>query len=187
MTIAIIDIETTGLNPMQDRIITIGVGVMHKDEEHGINGVVFGKMIIHDMDEKEMLEEFWSWIKVNNVEKIIGFNIDFDWDFLKLRSLYHRVKLKHFRKYQGRIDLREILNGNRNRYKKGTGLKDYIKFFGFDIDEDDKDGSEVPELWSRYEEGDEGALEEIKKHLSYDLDRTWELYNICLMCGLIEE
>jgi len=176
---AIIDIETTGLNPMQDRIVAIGVGVLNED-------LAMGKIIITDIDEKKILERFWKIVEDEDIETIIGFNIDFDWDFLKLRSLYHRVKLKHFRKYQGRIDLREILNGHRNRYKKGTGLKDYCRFFGFDIDEDDKDGSEVPELWNKYLEGDREALNEITYHLEKDLDRTYVIYKILVDCGLIE-
>jgi uncharacterized protein YprB with RNaseH-like and TPR domain len=180
MTRAIIDIETTGLNPMQDRIVAIGVGVLNED-------LAMGKIIITNMDEKKLLEEFWGVVDSESIDKIIGFNVDFDWQFLKLRSLYHRVKLKHFRKYSGRVDLREILNGSNGRYKKGTGLKDYIKFFGFDIDEDDKDGSEVPELWSRYLDGDKEVLHEITYHLEKDLDRTYVIYKILVDCGLIED
>ena len=179
MTVAIIDTETTGLNPMENRLVAIGVGFLDS------NGAM-GKVILTNDSEETLLKEFWELIKNESVDKIVGFNIDFDWQFLKLRSLYHRIKVNHFKKYSGRIDLREILNGSNGRYKKGTGLKDYCRFFGFDIDEDDKDGSEVPELWSRYLEGDNGALNEITYHLEKDLDRTFVMYKILIECGLIE-
>jgi uncharacterized protein YprB with RNaseH-like and TPR domain len=177
MKVAIIDTETTGLNPMENRLVAIGIGRIHDD------GVI-EKVIFMDDDEKQMLDEFWSWI--NGVDKIVGFNTDFDWQFLKLRSLYHRIKVKHFKKYSGRIDLREILNGSNGRYQKGTRLVDYCRFFDIDVAEDDFKGASVPELWSRYEEGDESARAEIRKHLDYDIDRTLELYKILVECGLIE-
>jgi hypothetical protein len=175
MTVAILDTETTGLNPMDARLVAIGIGIIHDD------GVI-EKVILMDDDEKQMLDEFWSWI--NGVDKIVGFNTDFDWQFLKLRSLYHRLKIKHFKKYDGRVDLRLILNSN--RYQKGTKLTDYCKFFKLDIEDDDFKGESVPELWSRYEEGDMSARAEIRKHLDYDIDRTFVIYKILVECGLIE-
>ena len=176
MKVAIIDTETTGLNPMENRLVAIGIGRIHDD------GVI-EKVIFMDDDEKQMLGEFWSWI--NGVDKIVGFNTDFDWQFLKLRSLYHRLKIRHFKKYDGRVDLRLILNSN--KYQKGTKLTDYCRFFGLDIEDDDFKGDAVPTLWKKYvEDGDREALEEIAKHLDKDIDRTLELYKILIECGLID-
>jgi len=176
MTVAIIDIETTGLNPLQHRIVAIGVKLSDKDE------------IIMDESEYYLLVNFWNLVEKEGIEKLIGFNIDFDWQFIKLRSLYHRLKVKHFRRYQGRVDLRQILNGSSGRYVKGTGLKDYCRFLGIDVPEDDADGKDVPELWKAYEEtGNEEYKHKICEHLRRDLERTWELYKILVDCGLIEE
>ena len=178
MTIAIIDTETTGLNPMDARLVAIGLNILHDD------GVV-EKVLITNDDEKQILEDFWGWIKFYNITKLVGFNLDFDWQFLKLRSLYHRLKIRHFKKYDGRVDLRLILNSN--KYQKGTKLTDYCRFFGLDIEDDDFKGDAVPTLWKKYvEDGDREALEEIAKHLDKDIDRTLELYKILVECGLIE-
>ena len=177
MTIAIIDTETTGLNPMENRLVAIGVGFLDS------NGAM-GKVILTNDSEETLLKEFWELIKNESVDKIVGFNIDFDWQFLKLRSLYHRIKVNHFKKYDGRVDLRLILNSN--KYQKGTNLTDYCRFFGLDIEDDDFKGESVPELWSRYAEGNEDALNEITYHLEKDLDRTFVMYKILIECGLIE-
>lgn len=117
MAKAIIDIETTGLNPMEHRIVAIGVKLGDRD------------IILMDESEYYLLVNFWDTVEKEGIEKIIGFNIDFDWQFLKLRSLYHRLKIKHFRKYQGRVDLRQILNGSGGQYRKGTKLVDYCRFW----------------------------------------------------------
>ncbi|AAB98356.1 hypothetical protein MJ_0365 [Methanocaldococcus jannaschii DSM 2661] len=176
MAKAIIDIETTGLNPMEHRIVAIGVKLGDRD------------IILMDESEYYLLVNFWDTVEKEGIEKIIGFNIDFDWQFLKLRSLYHRLKIKHFRKYQGRVDLRQILNGSGGQYRKGTKLVDYCRFLGIDVPEDDANGSEIPELWEKFEEeGDEEAKRKICEHLKRDLERTWELYKILVDCGLIEE
>lgn len=59
---------------------------------------------------------------------------------------------------------------------------------GIDVPEDDANGSEIPELWEKFEEeGDEEAKRKICEHLKRDLERTWELYKILVDCGLIEE
>ena len=171
MTIAIIDVETTGLDPLNSRLVAIGIG--HKDEI---------KIITND-DEEQMLNEFWGFVNVNAIDKIVGFNVGFDWLFLKLRSLKYGLKIKHFANYTGRIDLRTILNGN--KYAKGK-LTDYCKFFELDVPEDDLKGDAVPTLWEQYTMGDNNALEEIKKHLGYDIERTLKLYELIKNCGLIE-
>ena len=179
MTIAIIDTETTGLNPMGNRLVAIGVGFLDD------NGAM-GKVILTNDSEETLLKEFWELVENESVDKIIGFNTDFDWQFIKLRSLYYRLKIKHFKKYEGRVDLRQILNGSNGRYQKGTKLTDYCRFFGFDIEDDDFKGESVPELWNRYAEGNEDALSEITYHLEKDLDRTFVIYKILVECGLLE-
>ncbi len=176
MTVAILDTETTGLNPMDARLVAIGIGFLDG------NGAM-GKVILTNDSEEALLKEFWELVENEGVDKLIGFNLDFDWQFLKLRSLYHRLKIKHFKKYEGRVDLRLILNSN--KYQKGTKLTDYCRFFGFNIEDDDFKGKSVPELWSRYMEGNEDALNEITYHLEKDLDRTFVIYKILVECGLI--
>ena len=170
---AIIDCETTGLNPLEDRLIFIGVHILEMDT----------KVIIDCVEsEKEGLIKFWDLVEGYNITKLIGFNIDFDWTFIKLKSLRYRIRMKHFRKYEGRVDLRLILNSN--RFAKG-GLDDYAKFLGLNIN--DIKGSEVPKLYERYLEGDKTALDTIKRHLKRDLERTKYIFDALVECGLLED
>uniref|UniRef100_A9A7W1 YprB ribonuclease H-like domain-containing protein n=1 Tax=Methanococcus maripaludis (strain C6 / ATCC BAA-1332) TaxID=444158 RepID=A9A7W1_METM6 len=108
--IIVLDTETTGLNPLTDRIITIGLWHVNK----------FVKFVSND--EKEMLENFWKFISEHEISKLIGFNINFDWTFLKLRSMKYGIKIRYFKKYEERVDLRRILNSEPRA--KGT-LTDY--------------------------------------------------------------
>jgi len=82
---AVIDIETTGLNPLEDKIIAIGIYNL----ENGEIKILFG-------EEKDILKDFWGYIEENDIEQLIGSNLKFDWTFLKLRSLKHRIKIKYF-------------------------------------------------------------------------------------------
>ncbi|MCQ6254734.1 ribonuclease H-like domain-containing protein [Methanocaldococcus sp.] len=179
MTVAIIDIETTGLDPLKNRIVAIGLGVIREDK--------LDIQLLTSKDEKELLTKFWGKVSEEGIEQLIGFNINkFDWQFIKLRSLYYRIRIKYFEKYEGRKDLMQILNGG--GYIRGRSLKAYCEFFNIDIQNDDVDGCEIPQLWERYEkEDDKEALDKILHHLQLDIKRTYELYKILVDCGLIEE
>lgn len=190
MTDYIVDIETTGLSPMpvpatvrkpaeeETEIIMIGVletSTAPKDLEHELDSGVLTNHGKKEDNEALLLQDFWNIVSV--AKKIILFNGDaFDWQFLKLRSLKHGIKMKHFRKYEERIDLRLILNPD--RYKKGTTLDDYCAFLG--IENKDKIASgDIPELWRK------GKREECIEHLKHDLKKTLQLYNILRNCGLL--
>ncbi len=164
MNEVVVDVETTGLNPMNDRIVAIGIA--GKD----------GNIIIMKEDEKAMLEEFWDLLASKKADVLIGFNFDFDWQFLKLRSLKHRVKIRHYKKYKERYDLRQILNPD--RYQKGTKLSDYLHFLGIP-NGDEYDGSMVPEFWEK------GEYEKISEHLLKDIKSEYELYKVMKECGLV--
>ena len=160
MTDIIIDTETTGLDPMQDELIAIGA-------------VIDGKQSIfirtQEEPEIEIIEQFWELVSIQHDPVLIGFNLDFDWQFLKLRSLLNRVKFRHFRDYVERKDIRIILNPE--RYKKGTALTDYCTFLGIP-DGDECDGSMMPQFWR------EGNTSQIGQHLAHDLMKTSELWKL---------
>ena len=172
MSKVILDIETEGLDPLRHQIIAIGILDIESNEI----------TIIDCLNEERGLRAFWEYVSDKNVHKIYGFNIDFDWTFLKLRSLKYRIKIKHFKKFEGRIDLRMILNSQ--KYAKGK-LKDYAEFLGYECN-DDCEGHTVPELYKLYLEGYEEALNAIFKHLKRDLERTKYIYDVLLKSGLIE-
>lgn len=154
-----VDIETTGFNPLQDVIIGIGLCSGNKEDYTYVH-------IEEIKQEKTMLEEFWIYVERNKIDTIIGFNIGFDWSFLKLRSLKHQLDFTWFKNYHNRKDIRIILNSD--RYAKGT-LKDYAEFFGFRHD-DSIDGKDVPTLFVQ------GEYEQIEQHCVSDLKITRAIY-----------
>lgn len=160
----ILDTETTGLDPMKDELVAIGV-------------IIEGKQIIFLRGkadpEIELLQQFWEIVSMQENPVIIGFNTTFDWQFLKLRSLLHRVKFQWFDKYTNMKDLRLMLDSD--KYKKGTTLTDYCIFLSIP-DCDKHDGSEVPLLW------EEGRTDEIGEHLDHDLKKTHRLYELISGC-----
>lgn len=164
MTYLVVDVETTGLNPLEHRIVAIGVS-----GEWGNRDILMGP-------EHETLKAFWKIVRKTDRPILVGFNFDFDWQFLKLRSLKHRLPIVHCEKYVERKDLRLILDSD--RYKKGTTLDAYCEFLAIH-DGDCISGADIPKLF------EEGKLDEIRAHLDYDLVKTTELLKVMLECGVL--
>jgi len=162
---AVVDVETTGLHPLDCRITAIGVSFLDGSPIR----------IFTDKNEESLLKEFWKIMAGHNVERLIGFNLEFDWSFIKLRSMKYGIKVPHFRKYEGRLDLQALLNS----YSKKGKLTEYCDFFGIEHSHDDLKGSEMPKLWTDFEIGnDYQSLEKIIVHLTEDVKRTAKLFEI---------
>lgn len=115
----IFDIETTGLEPLKDRIICIAFKLNGKEEA------------IINTDEKVILEKFWNYIREIKTKdfsfRLIGFNCwSFDIPFLLIRSFKHGIKVLDTK---GKvIDLRYLLSYG-NKYQNGK-LSDYAELIG---------------------------------------------------------
>lgn len=155
----ILDVETTGLFPYQDRLVTIGV----KDSDF--------EEIFHDKDEKKMMEKFWTFIQTSDYTHFVGFNIRFDLWFLNVRSIKHELPITKL----GFIDLRQIIAiGQWNA--RGT-LADCIGLWK-SVDKGIS-GSEIPALFIN------GDMDSIVKHNRDDIQRTEELFLRMQRCGLV--
>lgn len=160
----VIDIETTGLQPVK--------------EDHRILAIGLDDVIIMHQSEKRTLEEFWE--SLEPYDRLVTFNgTDFDIWFIVVRSIKHRIPIKKF----SSLDLRRLL-GNGNWSVKGT-LNDYCKVFGI-ADDDDHDGSEMVELGRKWLDGDNEAGERIREHLTWCLRKTSELYGLLKEVRLAE-
>ena len=167
MKYATIDIETTGLNPLMDRITCIGAKLSDK--------LMTDKYFYTSSreDEAETLRNIWVILDRNEVQKIVGWNInEFDWKFLKIRSLINKVKiLKYFHK-EDRIDLMLLLKTDR-RQKLDTYAKLLLN---------KRKGTENPiDLWN------EKKIAELVEYNKNDVELTFDIFKQCVEYGLIQD
>ena len=152
-----LDIETTGLDSLEHRIIAIGFSK------------TYASYVVIDEDEKFLIEEFLSHLHDGVV--LVGYNItNFDIPFITARAVKHGLydEIAIIREVY-RIDLMPLVKRyllTRDRYVR---LKDICEFLGIHV-EDPVDGSQVPELWKK------GDKETIRKHCFADLERLSKLF-----------
>ena len=163
------DIETTGLDPLKDRIICIASNLNGKEE------------VILDKDEKSILDKFWGLVREMKTKdatfKLIGFNCwSFDVPFLIVRSFKYGVKVIDT---SGKvIDLRYLLAYG-NKYQNGT-LSDYAKLIGLEPKYNGYNGSDMKRLF------EENRFDEIEKYAISDIKITFDIYKRALDIGLID-
>lgn len=159
------DAETTGLEPMDSRIVCVSIIDLQTDEV---------KTFI-DADEKKVLTEFWERVK-GSIE-LIGFNSDgFDMPFIIKRSLINKVKTNPDVKS---TDIRKSVNGfwfSYNKFGKGT-LMDWAKVLGIPVESEA--GNAVPLLFA------ENKLDEIEKHCVEDVMITKKLLELAEYCNVM--
>lgn len=159
------DIETTGLNPLQDRITAIGL--RSKDAE----------LAIIEEDEKKLLEYFWK-AAANNYPyvRLVGFNCyGFDMPFIIIRSFKLGVKVVDVR---GKvIDLRFVLSQG-NKYQQGK-LEDYAKLIGLKSKYNGYNGADAIKLWETKN------ILELEKYVLSDVEITFGIYERVKEVGLL--
>ncbi|HEU04026.1 MAG TPA: hypothetical protein ENH95_02755, partial [Nitrosopumilus sp.] len=127
----VVDLETTGLTPLVDRIVSIGV-----------KSADFERVFLN-VDERQLLldfVEFLAGVRSPWLTRLVGFNFGFDFSFLKIRCVVHKV----FLPFRRTLDLRFVLVYP-NYGMKGK-LGDFKRLFGV-VDDDESDGSKIPKLW----------------------------------------
>lgn len=169
MKYIIFDIETTGLTPLNDRVVSIGIKT--KEDER----------ILMNEDEKELIQEFWDYIR-NHKKKygafcLVGYNsVSFDLHFIKIRSLHHSIPIYPIKKYDEHIDLYWILTPYKSRRGK---LDDFCNLFGIPAEFESK-GNAVPKAW------EEKNYDLIIKHNEDDIRRTYKLFRLMLENNMLE-
>ena len=164
------DIETNGLDAMQNRVICITVqNVAHeKDVPYSMYGE----------DEKLILEKFWNCIKSS--DKLYGFNIDeFDVPFLLQRSFILGVRVPDNFKTIKVVDLRKVLSGfwyNYNKFAKGK-LSDWARLLLINIATENGE-----QMLSYYEKKD---WKKIVAHAEEDVFITHAIYRRLQQVNLI--
>ena len=164
----ILDVETTGLNPLNDELVCIGAYVYEDGKT-----ICLGRE--NGSSEESILKWFWDMVPENAT--FVGFNLKFDLRFLVLRSLKNGIKgnLK-LPCWERMLDLQRLINMNEK--VKGT-LTEMVSLVNEDYATDGKDGGKVPELFRR------GKHEEIMKMNKRDLKATTELYEALVHNGFL--
>lgn len=162
----VIDIETTGFDPFNNRITAIGV--KRKDEE----------IVFMEQNEYRLLLEFWEWASKIKNPKFIGFNcFKFDFRFIHLRSMLHNIEVP-FSLKDSYIDLQYELKFYGGTYMKGN-LCDYCRFI--EIGEKNGDGGKAVVLWN------EQRLMELKDYCLQDIKLTWKLFERCMKAKIFSK
>ena len=196
-----LDIETTGLKPLEDRIVAVGLKVNYElfyvDEGEWDTKI---RVLKDEVEEfaffSEMIEDINKFIDTCRSEGkhplLVGYNVGFDLGFISARSAILHTKFYDYTKPASvkaleiagllrglpRVDLMHVISRywlNNGRYVK---MKDVCSALGVEFD--DCDGSEIPELVEK------GEWDKIEDHLRADLERLKKLYDVLRLQGLIQ-
>ncbi len=128
MTNFYLDIETTGLNPRKDKIITIQYQELDRSTGEPISELKILKE--WESSEKEIIEKFLISTKIKSDYPFdfipIGYNLGFANSFLKTRMAFHELKSIYILS-RPFIDLRVIGILMNNGEFKGAGLDQLTK------------------------------------------------------------
>ena len=157
------DIETTGLDPFNSKVVAIGL----KDEKG--NEIIF---FAENYDEKEILEKFKEFLKRNKPILITFNGKKYDIPFLIIRAIKHNIDLSILQKIEV-IDLYEKIKEIYPDAKiKLSQIREFLGMHRLI----DITGRSIPELYEDYVKGNEDAKEKIIMHLKDDVRITLELW-----------
>lgn len=163
----VIDIETTGLDPWDARIITIGALSVRNP-----NNV----QVFTDENEETLVREFISWFTSNGFTDIIGYNTDFDYRFIFAKMMRYNVVSPEFMDAE-LLDMLTVMRRAKRNYVDSTnkpgGLKTWLKYL-FDLDPP----IESEDVLKAF---DESRIEDIESLVMFDVTGTyllWLLWNV---------
>ena len=119
----IIDIETTGTDPMDSRLICIGLKDPLKPEQP--------VQVIMREDEEEMLRYFFQYFKIGGYNALIGYNLVFDYRYLWIKALDYMISCKEYHD-AALHDIMQILTQVKEAFVYGvlpkSKLNDWAKY-----------------------------------------------------------
>ena len=165
----IFDLESTGLEPFEHRILCITIMDIKTLELKSFCGE----------DEQQLLKDFFKEVK--DVTNFIGYNSQsFDAPFILQRCMFYGIPLtKTFLSINNQIDLRKHSLGfflSFNKYQKGK-LTQWAEKFGDKVET--PNGSKMPKLFLAKD------WEGIQKHCVEDVIITHKLFLRCKLCGVL--
>ena len=124
----VIDVETTGANPWDSRIICISVKDLTLPDSE--------IKTFYDEDEEKMVRDFIEWYEQNAFNEVIGFLVAFDFRFIFAKCLRYIIPAPNF--FNSRLyDIANILKQVKGEFvynmNKQGSLNDWSKFlFGLE-------------------------------------------------------
>ena len=159
LTAIILYIETTGLNPLEDEVVAVGIRTPEGITVHSARDNMERVLIEH------VLMELSRW--PNPV--LVGYNITgFDLPFLTARGLRHSLPV-HLLRNCYRVDLMHVVQRYLLTNRRYCRLSDIATFLGLKVD-DNVTGSDIPELVRQERWG------EIENHCARDVETTYRLF-----------
>src|SRR3989344_2279303 len=154
----IFDIETTTLDPLEEKAKVIAIGIQYEDNPIAV---------LMEETEKELLQKFWGLKCFEGWFRLIGFNsFTFDLPYLLVRSFKYGIRIPDIRGKS--LDLRFILSYG-NKFKKGK-LDDFACLFLGQKFKKIDDGSNVETLYNT------GKWDELKTYCGNDVFLTLKIY-----------
>jgi len=166
----ILDIETSGLDSIFNRITCISVLWTDEEKENIVS--------FYGESEKLLLQQFW--IAIKSADVLIGFNSDsFDLPFIIKRSLINNVSISDNFKNIKSFDLRRIVNSFFRSYSKYSkvSLRDWADVLL--IDTKTEDGKAMVEYYNQKK------WDKIKAHCEEDCMIIQKLYERIKSCNLV--
>jgi uncharacterized protein YprB with RNaseH-like and TPR domain len=166
----VLDIETTGLDSLEDEIVAIGLKLNRKEERLFLRGHYI-------QDEGDLIFKFFKFL--NSLEEeacFIGYNImNFDLPFITARALKYKLPTNLiWNKYI--VDLAQVVSKYMQTKKYNVKFSKICDFLKITRD-NEHTGAMIPYFWAHYEYG------KIKDHLRMDLAATWilfeRIYDLC--------
>jgi hypothetical protein len=123
-TVVCMDIEATGLNPWEDRVIVIGLWNLQDDES--------GIMSFYGLDEEEVVVAACDWLNEVEPSVLVVYNGGYDERHLLTRAMYYQCQLPWYNSCKHH-DLMDILKKGAfsgvNSSQPAGGVEDWEKFF----------------------------------------------------------
>lgn len=158
----ILDIETSGLDPLEHAISCIGLLNTDTEELKQFSGPT----------EEKVINDFWYFCN-NKQITFIGYNlIKFDVYFIETRSLIHKIKIARL----NCIDLIFPLHPGGVKYHSRA---DWCKALGIIVG--DHDGALLPQMFLK------GEFDKIKAHNESDLRSELEMLRRLRECNFLRE
>jgi len=177
LTPVFLDIETTGLSPLEHEIVAVGlrtIQLTRKSQYEPWDWVRKAETQIYTretLSEEALLEAALNALTRSDA-CIIGYNIiGFDIPFITARALFNKFPIPVLRRLRGqyRIDLMHVVTRyllTNNRHAK---LKDIAAFLDLSHD-NDVSGADIPKLF------EEKNFEAIKQHCQKDVETIYGLF-----------